>query len=81
MAADPQAFDVVVTDFNMPEMSGLELASALRQLRPDLPVVLSSGLMSEALREQARQVGVRVLLKKENSVDELADAVARALAG
>ncbi|WP_425258275.1 PAS domain S-box protein [Rubrivivax sp. RP6-9] len=81
VAADPQAFDVVVTDFNMPEMSGLELASALHQLRPDLPLVLSSGLMSEALREQARQVGVRVVLKKENSVDELADAVARALAG
>ncbi len=81
VAADPQAFDVVVTDYNMPEMSGLELASALHQLRPDLPLVLSSGLMSEALREQARQVGVRVVLKKENSVDELADAVTRALAG
>ena len=80
VVADSQAFDIVVTDFNMPEMSGLELARALAPLRADLPVVLSSGLMSETLREQARQAGVRALLKKENSVEELTATVARALA-
>jgi CheY-like chemotaxis protein len=74
-----QAFDAVVTDYNMPEQSGLELARQLLALIPGLPVILSSGLMSEELRVQAMQAGVRAVLRKERSVEELADAVARAL--
>jgi PAS domain S-box-containing protein len=80
LRAAPQAFDIVVTDFNMPEMSGIELAQQVALLRPELPVVLSSGLVSEALRDQARQVGVRALLRKEYSFEELAATVERVLA-
>jgi len=42
IAANPD-IDVVLTDFVMPGMSGAELAQAIRYLRPDLPVVLTSG--------------------------------------
>jgi PAS domain S-box-containing protein len=41
--ADPRRFDVVITDQNMPEMGGLEVARAIAALRPDLPIVLTSG--------------------------------------
>ena len=78
--AAPAGVDIVVTDFNMPEQSGIELAQRIAMLRPSLPVVLSSGLVSETLREQARQVGVRAVLKKENSFEELAATVGRLLA-
>lgn len=43
VAADPDGVDVVVTDVTMPGRSGPELVRALRELRPDLPVVLMSG--------------------------------------
>ncbi|WP_374673702.1 PAS domain S-box protein [Ideonella sp.] len=43
LAADPAAFDLLVTDLNMPEVSGLELAHAAHGLRPGLPVILTSG--------------------------------------
>ena len=37
---DPEAWDALLTDFDMPEMSGGELAKAVRDARPDLPIVL-----------------------------------------
>jgi PAS domain S-box-containing protein len=80
LQAQPLDFDVVVTDFNMPESSGIELARRVAELRRGLPVVLSSGLVSEELREQARRAGVRAVMKKENSFEELAATVARVLA-
>ena len=63
--------DIVVTDFNMPEMSGLDLAIELAHIRPDLPVVVSSGYVTEELRTLASQAGVRAVLNKEHTFDEL----------
>jgi len=65
------AFDVVVTDYNMPQGSGLDVARASHALRPELPVVISSGYLSEELRIAAAQAGVRRLLSKENTVEQL----------
>lgn len=71
--------DVVVTDHNMPEASGLELVAQLRRQWPALPVVLSSGYLSDDLRQQAQRLGVRALLHKENTLEELAALLARLL--
>ena len=76
----PRAFDLIVTDFNMPGMSGLQLAAALAALRPDLPIILSSGYVTEdMLRTQAMRLGVRDVLHKENAVDELGKLVGSVL--
>jgi CheY-like chemotaxis protein len=71
LRAQPEAFDVVVTDFNMPELSGLEVAREVAALRPDLPVVVTSGYLSEDVRRQAEAAGVRGLLNKEHTLEEL----------
>jgi len=75
--AYPDQFDLVVTDYNMPGMSGLEVAQALREICPDLPVVLASGYITEELRAQAPAAGIRELIYKPNTVDDLCEAVAR----
>jgi PAS domain S-box-containing protein len=75
--ANPGQFDLAVTDFNMPGMSGLEVARALRDIRSDLPVVLASGYITEALRAKAPAAGIRELIYKPNTVDDLCEAVAR----
>ena len=41
--ADPTAFDILVTDLTMPKMTGRELAAKLREIRPELPIILCSG--------------------------------------
>jgi len=73
-------FDIVVTDYNMPHGSGLEVARAAREIRPGLPIVISSGYLSEELRAAAAQAGVCQLLQKENTVEELGDVVRAVLA-
>jgi signal transduction histidine kinase len=80
LRAAPMSVDLVVTDFNMPGMSGLALAEALAALRPDLPVVLSSGYVSDALQCAARHCGVREVIHKEHTTDQLGGLLRRLLA-
>ncbi len=77
--ADPQRYSLVITDYNMPELSGMELLTALRQLRVDLPVVLTSGYVAEDTRAEALAAGAYAVLRKENLQDELAAMAAQAL--
>ena len=76
--ANAGQFDLVVTDYNMPGMSGLEVAQELKAIRADLPVVLASGYITEELRAKAPAAGISELIYKPNTVDELCEAVARA---
>ena len=75
--ANPGQFDLAVTDFNMPHMSGLDVARALREIHPDLPVAVASGYITDALREEAPAAGVKELVYKPNTVDELCEVVSR----
>ena len=77
LRADPAEFDLVVSDYNMPGMSGLDVARIVRTIRADLPVAVASGLIAEELRFQAREAGVRDLIFKATAVEELCDAFAR----
>ncbi len=77
LRADPRRFDLVVTDYNMPGMSGLDVAREVRAVRADLPVAVASGFVSEELREQAGGAGVLELIFKADTVEELCEAFAR----
>ena len=77
--ADPQAFDLVISDYNMPTFSGLDVAREMARLRPELPVIISSGYLSDELRAGAGAAGVRRLLQKEHTVEELAAIVGQVL--
>ena len=64
-------FDLLVTDHDMPEMSGLDLARCAHAVRPDLAVVLSSGFVSDELLSAARLCGVREVVAKESAYKDL----------
>lgn len=72
---DPQRFDLVVLDYNMPGKSGIEVATEILRLRPELPVILVSGFVSDELREQALRLGVREVMYKPDTVQELAATI------
>jgi CheY-like chemotaxis protein len=78
---EDRAFDLVITDQTMPEMTGVMLAAELLKLRPDLPVILFTGYSESVSRETAQEVGIREFLMKPLSKRELAGAVRRALEG
>jgi CheY-like chemotaxis protein len=58
----PDVFDAIITDQTMPRMSGVELARAVHELRPSIPVVLTTGYVDDAAhRERGRDIaGVMV---------------------
>ncbi|MEP7121872.1 MAG: response regulator [Byssovorax sp.] len=77
----PESFDLVITDLTMPGMSGLDLAREILALRPDLPVIVMSGLLDEETRIRARALGVREVLGKPVTPSELAETVRAVIAG
>ncbi len=60
----PDQFDLVVTDQTMPGMTGMELARKLREIRPELPVLVCSGYTDRMSEEEARQIGIKQYIMK-----------------
>src|SRR6267378_3795624 len=77
--ADPQRFDLVLTDETMPDMSGVDLAREIRRVRPELPIVLMSGYSGAQLTERARAAGAGEVLRKPLVRRDIAEALGRAL--
>lgn len=72
--------NLCISDFNMPGLSGLSFARALKALRPRLPVAIASGYISEELRRDAPAAGVDELIYKPDTVEDLCQAIKRLLA-
>ena len=73
----PDLFQLVVTDYNMPGMQGLEVAREIRRIRADLPIAVTSGFIDEALRAGAEHNGVSELVAKPFAINELYAVVQR----
>ena len=78
--ADPSSVEVVVTDFTMPEMNGLDLARELSRVRPGIPIIMTTGYIDEFPPDAMAEAGVRRLVMKPISMQELARVVADVLA-
>jgi predicted ATPase/signal transduction histidine kinase/ActR/RegA family two-component response regulator len=77
--ADPKRFDLVLTDETMPDLMGTELAQEIRQLRPEIPIIVMSGYSGTQLSERAQAAGVIDVLRKPLVRRDIAEPVARAL--
>ena len=77
LRAAPHDYDLLVTDYNMPGYSGLDLVRAARAIRPDLPVALASGYVTAEIEQAALAEGARALIHKPNDVAELCATVDR----
>jgi CheY-like chemotaxis protein len=76
---NPTGYDLVVTDFSMPLMSGLDLAEKLRTVRADVPIILATGSVGFEDQHRARLEGLCRFLPKPVPPQALAMAVAEAL--
>jgi len=74
---DSSGFDLVLIDYNMPGLTGIEVARAVRMIRKDLPVAITSGNIDDELRSLADDAGVQELIPKPCSRDDLIAIVAR----
>ena len=80
MRAHSQDIDLLVTDYNMPGISGLDVLREVKAWRADLPVVITSGHVTPGMTAEAKAEGVIQVLNKQDSVDDLAQTLADVLA-
>jgi len=77
--ARPDDFDLVITDQTMPEMTGVELAHALLQIKADTLIILCTGFSELVSPDQAKDVGIREFLYKPIGIHDLARTVKKVL--
>ena len=78
--ADPQGFDLVVTDYTMAGLNGLQLALGLHRLRPDIPIIMTTGHIEEFAVAALAAAGVRRTLLKPVTQLELGTTIRELLA-
>ena len=79
--ANPNQFDLVITDQTMPYMTGDVLAKAMLEVRKDIPIILMTGFSGIMTKEKAEAIGIKIFMMKPFEEFELADAVRRVLDG
>ncbi len=79
LRTEPHRFALVITDQTMPRMTGFVLAGELQQIRPGLPIILSSGYSQLLTSESVAAAGIRDVLLKPFTIHSLGHAVHAAL--
>jgi PAS domain S-box-containing protein len=77
--AEPQRFDLILTDEAMPDLVGTELAREIRQIQPTVPIILMSGNGAAQLKQRAAAVGAKEVLRKPLQGRDLGESLARVL--
>ena len=78
---EPSQFDLVITDQTMPKLTGIELTRELKEICPDLPVILFTGYNSTISKEDADQLGIKAILHKPLVLPEFLKAIRKVLDG
>ena len=60
----PESFDLVITDYTMPKMTGDTFATKLLEIRPDIPIILATGMVQQDAAQQAKEIGIKEVIMK-----------------
>jgi CheY-like chemotaxis protein len=74
---NPEKFDLVITDKTMPQMTGFDLARELKQIRPDIPIILCTGFSDTTDSDEAKAMGISGLVMKPIVMREMAKIIKR----
>jgi len=77
--AEPHGFDAVITDHTMPGMTGIELASRLMALNPDVPIILCTGFNDSGIEDKASEMGIKEYIIKPVEQNEIGHTLRRIL--
>jgi signal transduction histidine kinase/CheY-like chemotaxis protein len=79
--AQPEKYDLIITDQTMPHFSGDELAKSLLEIRPDIPIILCTGYSSIINEKKATEIGIRAFVMKPIEARLLAQTIRQVLDG
>ena len=77
----PQGFDLLITDYTMPVMTGTQLAKSALEANPGLPVILMSGLETVNIEAEAKLAGIKGFISKPIVIKEIAVLIRELLDG
>ena len=77
--ADPDQFDVIITDMTMPRMTGDRLAAEVLKIRSHMPVIICTGYSERMSAKKAASLGVRKYLEKPIGLLNMASALREVL--
>jgi two-component system cell cycle sensor histidine kinase/response regulator CckA len=75
----PYQFDLIISDFSMPRMTGLQLAEEIKRINPGIPIILLSGYSSDVPKKQVKSYGINGFITKPISKNELARVIRKVL--
>lgn len=79
--AQPDGFDLVITDMTMPNMTGATLAGKILEIRPEMPIILCTGFSDSIDKEKARALGIREFLFKPLILGKMALTIRQVIDG
>ena len=77
--AEPDAFDLVITDMTMPGLTGSSLARELMAIRRDIPIILCTGFSELINEKEAKKAGIREFVMKPYVATSIAGTIRRVL--
>jgi len=77
--ANPQSFDLIISDLTMPDLTGIQLARSIREISTDIPIILCTGYCKQMGKSTLKELGVDYLLFKPLAVKELALTMRKAI--
>jgi CheY-like chemotaxis protein len=77
--SDPACYDLLVTDYSMPGMNGLQVAREVRAVCPDIPIIIATGFVPDDLQQAVAGLGRAEVLNKERTFEELGERATRAI--
>ncbi|MEA1901589.1 MAG: ATP-binding protein [Thermodesulfobacteriota bacterium] len=77
--ANPDNFDLIITDMTMPNMTGDQLAQKIMEIRTDIPIILCSGFSEKMSNEKAKSLGIKEFLMKPVLIKDLSITIRRVL--
>jgi PAS domain S-box-containing protein len=71
----PDAFDLIITDQTMPNMTGKKLAKEIMSIRPDIPIIICTGFSEQIDENQAKEMGIRAFVMKPIVMKDMANTI------
>ena len=77
--SNPDAFDIIITDMTMPNMTGDQVAKNILSIKPDTPIIIITGFSERINKEKAETIGIKGFLMKPVLISDMAQMVRNVL--
>ena len=77
--AQPDNYDLIITDQTMPRMTGQMMANEMMAIRPDIPVILCTGHSDLMNEDKAKEMGIQAFLMKPIAMGDIAKTIREVL--